>query len=476
MEITSIDVIPKPVAIYFDSNNCINQKFNNVNLNKIRSQASELTNKYLPILNILDIRDDKLTFQNQDIVNERYVTNSEQYVHKGNQLGCTASDLILNTPEFLYNLSDTAVTVRGRSNIPKHFLPNVNPVIQQTHKGFLLFFRVFYLNSIDFIHRNTGVENYLKDLNEQAKTKNNAKLQELIDVTQYVIDFIESQDTDFATVSASSTIKVVTVAAVSMDKLKGVKQSNGELCKNFIIDNRDLVLTIGSYKDVPDHQGLNINYQVSAEMSDKYKAGIIKIFIVDKKPLLSARYISLAGKVIEIPKIKNTELRDGLYLLSSDAKGNIHDNQYISDNCYVSTLEDINNVKYIYDNHEAALKGADRIKEYNDQLYIQKTEVDILLNKSRLEYDQKDKEQKLNFDKQAHEAKISHEKEIATLKAEYESSSYKRKDVYESRGYDRKDYYETRRYERDDTIEKIKTVGAIAGLVAGGYVLFKKFG
>lgn len=499
MEITEVTLVPTPIAIYFDDSNCINQKFNNVNLNKMRSQASELTNKYLPILNILDVRDDRLAFQNQDNYGDKYITESKEYKHKGSQLGCTSSDLIINTPEFLYNLSDTPVTIRGRNNIPKYFLPNVNPVIQKTHQGNLLFFRVFYLNAIDFIHKHCGIENYLKELHEVAVASQNPNQEELIKVTKYVNDFLENSDTDTATISRSTTIKVVTVACVSVDKLKSTKQTNGELCKNFLFINRDIILTLRDYKDIPNHPSFDIKYQISAEIADKYKDGIIKIFIVDKgDKKIGNRYTSLAGRVVKIPSISNTELPNGLYLISANATTNIHDNRFMADNCYVSTLDKINEVKYIYTSEEEALKGADKVKEYTDQLSLDKMDVEKILIRAKVEYtkeldehklktereyaelklktekdaaEQKRKlddeaaEQKRKSDEQSHIQKLKYEKEMADLKSYYEKSSY-----------GRKDHYEEKKYERDDTIEKIKTVGAICGLVAGGYVLFKKFG
>lgn len=545
MDVTVINEDPVPVAIYFDSNNCINQKQPHVNLKKIRSQASELTNKYLPILKLLDIRDDSLVLQNEDNITDRYITESKQYEHKGRKLESSAADLMVSTPDFLFNLTDTAVTVRNRSNIPKYFPPNNVKILPQACKGCLLFFRVFYLNALDFIHTKCGVENYIQQLNDDAKASKNPNLIELIKVTQYVSDFLEKNDTDIATVSMSSTIKVVTVVSVSMDKLKGFRHVKGPTYNNFIINNRDIILTIGDYLGCQNHPSVSVELLVNSETADKYRKGSIKIFIVDKKNKIKERYIPLADKVIEIPRIYDTEIPDGLYLVTYGNGDSDYDKKFIADTCLVCTIDNIKNVDYVYTNEEDARDGANKLKRYTEKIEKEKNkaEEDLIKLKSetatkieeqKLEYDRKTHEQRLALDKEAADQKTALEKASAEQKAalektaaeqkaalekealakrneyeerekiqkleyaekekaqkleydekkneydkkklEYEKQLMELKTKHESSSFDRKDHYEEKKYQRDDRIETLKMVGAVAGLLAGGYVLFKKFG
>ena len=44
----------------------------------------------------------------------------------------------------------------------------------------------------------------------------------------------------------------------------------------------------------------------------------------------------------------------------------------------------------------------------------------------------------------------------------------------DTRQLDTKSHYEERKFERDNTIETLKTVGAVVGLIAGGMVFYNK--
>jgi hypothetical protein len=70
---------------------------------------------------------------------------------------------------------------------------------------------------------------------------------------------------------------------------------------------------------------------------------------------------------------------------------------------------------------------------------------------------------------------------LERFKTEYEISSIHAKRDYDSHRYEMerrsnqyKANYEETRYERDTFLEGLKVIGAVAGVVAGGYVLYSK--
>lgn len=90
---------------------------------------------------------------------------------------------------------------------------------------------------------------------------------------------------------------------------------------------------------------------------------------------------------------------------------------------------------------------------------------------------------------EANEQKLRHERELSELRRRMEEESrraaeesYRYKNEYERNKYSydldmhhNKSRYEEARYERDSFVETIKTVGAVAGVAAAGFMLYKKF-
>ena len=83
-------------------------------------------------------------------------------------------------------------------------------------------------------------------------------------------------------------------------------------------------------------------------------------------------------------------------------------------------------------------------------------------------------QRKLDYEALVTQLKVENEKRKQDTETHKFSYDQTRHHMDSSSLYMKKEY-EQGKYERDSTIETIKTVGAVAGLVAGGYVLFKKF-
>ena len=62
------------------------------------------------------------------------------------------------------------------------------------------------------------------------------------------------------------------------------------------------------------------------------------------------------------------------------------------------------------------------------------------------------------------------ERESIQTKTSYDDYKYR----MDTRHLDTKTHYEERKFERDNTIETLKTMGAVAGLVAGGMMFYNK--
>ena len=91
---------------------------------------------------------------------------------------------------------------------------------------------------------------------------------------------------------------------------------------------------------------------------------------------------------------------------------------------------------------------------------------------------------KLQYEEEDRKRKARHEETMLQLKRDSESAKRQTEDHkfnYERNRYQMdnlslysKREYEVGKYERDSTIETIKTVGGIVGLLAGGVVLYGK--
>lgn len=477
-----LETTPVPVAIYFNNgNNVITQP----KASDIRSEASNITNKYLPILSLINVQDDSLVFQNVNYYDDKItINNRSKDISLYGKMPVTASDLIMNSVNFVVNLSDTTILIRDSYNIPKMFEPVAFPKITESNKGNVLIFTVHYLSSISFIKAKYNLDNYISFLNDSYSSSTNPMLAEMKIVAKYVIDFFNKNNIEEVVVNSSSTIKVVTVTRINMDIINNTSDTHSGKISNFNLPNKNVVLSIGSFIKAKEHPALIVNYKLTEEVFDKLKSGIVKIFIVDKDDKISDRYLSLAGKTIRVPKVKKVELKDGLYLINGSDSDNIHDNTRVADNNFITDLDTIDTVKYLYKTREEAETGANKIQAYRDNLELDRlaalNEIEESKTKLLILRDAFEKE-KLEFatnvektNKELDLYKMNLEKEAAERKNLFEELSIKRKDYFEHIGAHRRDNYESMKYERDTTVETLKTVAAVAGVIATGYVIYKK--
>lgn len=154
-------------------------------------------------------------------------------------------------------------------------------------------------------------------------------------------------------------------------------------------------------------------------------------------------------------------------------------------------LADIDSCRYIYKSHEEALEGADVRQQAQQHHELSKLEMNVeaaQLQQQALKMRHQFEEQIRNLEMDAKRRQMEqdayirdmetrHQEALRNFKIQEEANKFQtnsEKFRFDLIGMENKHKYEVAKYDRDTTIETLKTVGSVAGLLAGGYVLIKQ--
>lgn len=471
---------------------------------------------YLPVLNWIQFNDDaEVRLASGETIGKDITTyNENQRLNRlsdsiltRSKLNVTTNDLFVGPVRIALNFTNKHVTITSSSGLAKCFSPLENSGFSQ-FDGRLLILEIHTLNSIDRIHELYGYTNYLKTLRDRCAGRSDLAAQEITNVYDYVLTHLTANK------ALTSGVRTDTYKVATMLDVPVLEMLEHGSSKVLSVLSKDLEITLEDIVAAPMHDRLAQDYVTDRSVMETIRGHGLSCFLVDNHDKLSDRFINFAGMVRKVPKIKSNDKIDGLYITSIDAS------QHLTVDA-VTPLEEIDKMRYIYKSIEEAESGADMRVQYSDQLELQKLdkanesmglkgdheqrlrEHDLLMRQRAAELETAAREQALDFDARkralemeasAHKARL--DAEAVQRKAEHEAFMQQLKQTAESQKqeserlkhqYDRshmqmsneslyvKRDYEHAKYERDSTVETIKTVGAVAGLLAGGYAIYSKF-
>ena len=471
---------------------------------------------YVPILRMLNISNDNeirlasgerieedITSYNQ---NYRLTMMDEAKVEK-TKLNVTTNDLLVNTIDIALNFTGKRVTIVGHRGGPKSYAPlKLEPMHE--FQGKLLFLTLYTLNSKESIHRVYGLVNYISHLRNRLADKRDINSCELKDVYEYVLDCYANTKTGVI-LDSTDTYKIATIGILDTDRVKKF----GDPDTTIHIRNRQLEVSFCEILTAPVHDVFSQNYSQDVQIMDTIREHGRSYFIVDNNDKISDRFMYIAGKVMKVPKQKNPDRLCGFYDMHIDGKKSLSADDF-------TPIENLDSLDYLYKTEEEALYGANKKEIYKDTIELKKldkvnesielkseTEVvsaELLKQRQELELiikkrladmdeqyrtkqqarDEEDRKNKLRYEEEIRKLKLRHEEDMLQYKRDSENAKRQTEDHkfnYERNRYQMdnlslysKREYEVGKYERDSTIETIKTVGGIVGLIAGGVVLYGK--
>lgn len=470
---------------------------------------------YLPLLNWIQISpENEVRLASGESIGQDITTYNEHHrLNKLNEdiltrtkLDVTANDLFIGPIEMALNFSGKRLTITSRSGIPKSFAPLSLRSMPELD-GKLVILSVHTINSVASIHNQYGYSNYLKTLKDRLVGKSDYASEELSSVYDYVLTCLQTHR-PVSPLALSDTFKVVTLTVINVGE--GLEANNVD---TLALLNRQIEITYSDPVNARMHDNFTQEYILDKNVMETIRAYGLSCFIVDSDDKVSERYINFAGTVRKIPKIKSGDKVDGLYLVSVDASQKLQMDS-------VTPLNELDSVKFVYKSEEEADKGANMKEQYSDQLDLLRIEkanealklkaehekemraldqtsrqriVDMEHESRRrvMDMDQEHRSRTVELDayrtkleEEDRARKLEHEEALRNLKLDtevrkQETEHYKydhdknRFQMDNASLYVKRDY-EHAKYERDSTIETIKTVGAVAGLLAGGYAIYTR--
>jgi hypothetical protein len=479
-------------------------------LNRSKSKGSQwLCNKempYLPVLNWIQINaDNQIKLCSGECVGKDIETLHDNHtlnrytpdVMQNSKIDITTNDLLIGPVELALNFTDRTLTLTPASGLPKSYsalsLKSV-PALQ----GKLVLLSIHTLNTGSSLNKEFGYGDlYLKTLRDKLTNRPDFASKELRSIYNYVIEqVIPNNDT---LNMESDTYKVATMIVVDVEKYLSSSKYD-----TLVLTNKRLEITRADILKASLHDSMSDEYLRSKQSLDSLRNHGFSCYIIDNQSNLSERYINFAGKVMKVPSIVEPSRSEGFYLLSLDSNKNLQADDF-------TAIDKLGELKYLYKSMEEAATGASIREQYVDNLDMQKVaqshegldlkaqhekqmrELEMQTRKNTLEMEERHKRNLLEIESKRAELnaeefkqKIDYEEMLRKIKVELENN--KRETEASKFSFDKNRYqmdnnslyvkrdYEERKYERDSSIETIKTVGAVAGLAAGAYVLFKKFG
>lgn len=268
--------------------------------------------------------------------------------------------------------------------------------------------------------------------------------------------------------------KLSHVVTINIDRSVDVETIHKE--GNLYIPETDTMFYIGTYNINMLHPyGSQAKAQQIFDEDTIQKGHIssISLQIVDNHDQIASRYISVAGRLLSVPVIKDVERANGLYVKTND-NGHVKIDSI--------ALDQMSEQFGIYATAEEAMTAGNpdilhrsALKESEKELELIKIESarEIAESKQRMLKLQQEHDAMISqFKKDSEEQKRQSEQEKFDLERRLRKLELRRleeKDLLEERSNKRKDHYERRSYERKDTSEAWKTAGVI---VAGALSIF----
>lgn len=406
------------------------------------------------------------------------------------RMDVSAGDLTIGSTRMVLNFTDQPVVMKTRSDIPKMFLPLRNEQLRDWYnKVMVLSFHSFNVPST--IREISGITNYFENLRIERIQRGEGK-----STTTKMLEFLsqcwQSFNPDVVKTLTTNSIKLVMVHEyLSADFMQDGKEVADLYCTESGLHFR----RTSNILELPTHPKHNDTLIANRQIVETMRDNGISCFIVDNHDRIGDRYINFAGQVRLVPKSKSPNQLDGLYIASVNGSKSLDSDSF-------TPLEAIDECPYVYKSQEEALQGADRRMQAQQEFELNKlgmsmeaTQMQQELIKMRHQFEQEalrvkaeseervrrieleNKQRQIAYDERLREMDLRHQSALKEFKLQEESNKLQtssEKFRFDLLGMENKHRYEVEKYGRDSTVETLKTIGSVAGLLAGGYVIYKQ--
>lgn len=411
----------------------------------------------------------------------------------------------------IINKTTRPIVFRDTSNIPKIVNPHNKEYTSEVYVITIHTLKNPFKNK-----QNTLEKNYITDLLNRYENYIGQTYSELKEILRFVLNSHEELEKFESCNNGKFT-------SLYVDKLEINKKRNDYLHvitairipENILIDNKTIyisnkaiLLSIKNIDEVEEHPiTVNDNPFSSPKYLEQIDKNLISFILVDNHNKLNQKYVYIFNKAIKVDTIKDVHMPDGLYITSkinNEAK-TVH-----------YTFEKCKELNLLFDTEEEAINNMD----INKIIEREKREMDIMKTKYNLEIEELKKQNiieqnnfniakkeiemktesiknellkertenekellrlKSELEKQRSAINIDHESKMSSIKEKnyndkflYEYNNMLRDSYFEARKLYTKDFYDHRSYERNETLETIKTIGAVVGVLATMYIVSKK--
>jgi hypothetical protein len=375
------------------------------------------------------------------------------------------------------------LVVFNKYNIPHLLTPLDNKVLKDKYRGKVIFVTIHRLsnpNVVSDIYNNN--KNYLTMLKESTKFKKN--INNKYDEFTKVVTFAEKcwDETDYLSSDyRCNSIKIITVFAIDDSKLL---PGNEESFTTLVVPNKNLLITRDTMFAYQENPSIHNDVDLSQFKNDIIP-GTDFMYIIDNDDLLAERYFNQFGETKKVPKFKSKQQQiSGLYVVTIQENFTLKVDKFYK-------IEDIDTCDFIYRTQEEADQGADKTALFAQQIrekeltmqhtIVQAREKEAGMQQNLLQTKEKYELTVLELKKENERIKseserLSKENDIkfTELKREIERVGMTDKVHYERNHYGMKNDFERESYRRDSSLETLKTVGGICGVLATGVMIYGK--
>lgn len=448
--------------------------------------------RFLPLLNQIEIRQSgEFKFATTNDENESIETHNRKAgayplnrtLMARTKMNVATGDFTIGGTRLVLNFTGQPIAAKTRLDIPKLFFPIENKQLEN-HYGKILVLSFHSFNTPEIVAAQCGLGNYFQLLLDEM-----TRYQENNPTKRKILEHLNQSWTELKKsrpgVMESSTIKVCLVHEYTAADFVKNGQSISEL---YCTETGISMQYTNNPMEMSKHPKLQDDLVHNKQIVSSLRENGISCFIVDNNQTLGDRFINFAGTVKKIPKVVSKNQPEGLYIIDIDGNKALNTSSYIK-------LTDIDTSAGIFKSQEEAQYGGDIRQQAQKQFEMDKLELSHESLTLKHEYDERirqmdleNKARHLEQERQLKAMEAEYQKQLQALRLQneqaksqtfadkfhYDYMSMERKNYYDQVGSERKYQYESGKYERDSFLETTKTVGSIAGLLAGGFVLYRQ--
>ena len=445
---------------------------------------------YYPIVEQFSILPtSRITFRNEENYSKNIETHDRQNTNKtlrfgdgrnNNKIDVTDGDIIIGGQTLILNFTKFSVTVFDKNNIETLIQPINAGELNDKYGGKIIVIQLNILptpSNQSKITKREG-ENYLVDSlnyhNFNPNTANDLPINTVTDSLK-VRHFAKEAWTYFIKNDSDTRVNSLKVVTMGVIDYRIFDNDATHKEENVLFTNIGLLFSKQSDCSSLYNPSADNIFDLS-ELKKLVLPGTPFIYIVDNFNEVSDRWYWFAGEAYKVPKVKDHPRdKNGLYVC------------VFTENCGIRHLSfcelgDIDKLTFISKDQETAKLGADRTKIREQMIEEQRTELQLTeLDKKRENLEKEHQLKQIISDLQAQNEELKLKQ--TQFKADIERESLFDKTRYERYGNDMKQHFDERkyarddvRYERDSTLEVFKTIAAVAGVAATGFVIMKQLG